>query len=145
MLINCVRLNPEAFAIPTEIRQLCLDHHGCSSTLEIPLACPCLDGNPCPRVWDAGEWCGLRTRRVQDIFVNYSQIFIIAESQPCVLATWDEGMKPSQDGAVCFPSSFFQYSNMTNHSQASRTLFHLSVLWFFHYGKKGKGRISPSL
>lgn len=145
MLINFVWLSPEAFAITTEIGQLRLDHHVCSLALEIPLASPCLDGDPCPRFWGAGEWRGLRTRRVQDIFVNYSQIFIIAESQPRILAAWDESMKPSQDGAVCFPSSFFQYSNMTSHSRASRILFHLSVLWFFHYRKKEKGRISPSL
>lgn len=55
MLINCVQLSPDAFAIPTEIGQLLLDYHGCSSALEIPLASPYLDGNPCPKVWAAGE------------------------------------------------------------------------------------------
>lgn len=62
MLINCLQLSPEAFAIPPEIRQLLLDHHGCTSAFEIPLAFPCRDGNP--RVWGAGEWCSLRTRTV---------------------------------------------------------------------------------
>lgn len=64
VLINCVQLSPDAFAIPTEIGQLLLDYHGCSSALEIALASPCLDGNPRPKVWAAGEWRSLRTRRV---------------------------------------------------------------------------------
>lgn len=50
MLINWLQLSPEAFVMLTEIRQLLLDHHGCSSALEILLASPCCDGNPCPRL-----------------------------------------------------------------------------------------------
>lgn len=43
-------------------------------------------------------------------------IFLIAQSQPCILAAWDEGMKPSQDSAIYSLSSFLQRSNMTSSS-----------------------------